>query len=105
MESYPLPHYDSIIYIALFEKLANAAALRQRLIAASQLPDDDESNEERSRVDFAFVDASMVSLTELLQLRKVVNELTRSSTAHISTAPSHRNQSSSVGKVRRNTEN
>lgn len=59
MESYPLPYAQSTAYLSLYA-VRNAAELRSRLVAASQLPDDERGNEERRAVDFAFVDAKMV---------------------------------------------
>lgn len=60
MESYPLTYAASSVHLCLFA-VRNAAELRARLVTASQLPDDDEGNEERKAVDFAFSDAKMVS--------------------------------------------
>lgn len=60
MESYPLTYAASTVHLCLFA-VRNAAELRSRLVAASQLPDDDEGNKERKAVDFAFIDARMVS--------------------------------------------
>lgn len=59
METLPLPS-GSTAHYALFT-IANAAALRTRLVAASQLPSDAEGDAERERLNFAFIDASMVS--------------------------------------------
>lgn len=61
METYPLPAHSAHVHIALFTQLTNAATLRTRLITASTLPADDPGNDERAAVDFAFIDASMVS--------------------------------------------
>ncbi|BGP54764.1 hypothetical protein JCM8202_003272 [Rhodotorula sphaerocarpa] len=60
MESYPLPYAQSTAYLSLYA-VRNAAELRSRLVAASQLPDDERGNEERRAVDFAFVDAKMIT--------------------------------------------
>lgn len=59
MESLPLPSGYTAHY-ALFT-LTNAAELRTRLVAASQLAADAEGDAERDRLDFSFIDASMVS--------------------------------------------
>ncbi|GAA5823652.1 hypothetical protein JCM11251_000712 [Rhodosporidiobolus azoricus] len=61
MESYPLHYASSTVHLALFSPLPNAAALRQRLIAASTLSAEEGGDEERRKVDFAFVDAGMVT--------------------------------------------
>ncbi|GAA6012106.1 hypothetical protein JCM10207_005130 [Rhodosporidiobolus poonsookiae] len=61
MESYPLPHHAHTAHLALFSPLSSAPQLRQRLIAASSLPDDEHGRAERRAVDFAFVDAGMIT--------------------------------------------
>jgi EKC/KEOPS complex subunit CGI121/TPRKB len=66
MESYPLPHLSTTVHLALFSPLANAAALRTRLVSASQLPANEEGERERRAVDFAFVDASRVRILSSL---------------------------------------
>lgn len=58
METLPLPS-GSTAHYALFT-ISNAAALRTRLVAASQLAADEEGNAERAKLDFAFIDGSMV---------------------------------------------
>lgn len=68
MESYPLPHAGQTVHIAVWS-VRNAAQLRHRLVAASQLPADEEGERERAAVDFAFVDAKMVS-TSPVRLRR-----------------------------------
>ena len=60
MESYPLTYAASSVHLCLFA-VQNSAELRARLVTASQLPDDDEGKQERKAVDFAFIDARMVS--------------------------------------------
>ncbi|GAA5898164.1 hypothetical protein JCM5296_002009 [Sporobolomyces johnsonii] len=61
METYPLHHAGSTVHLALFTGIKNAPALRQRLVHASTLPDDDNGTAERAAVDFAFVDAAMIT--------------------------------------------
>ncbi|GAA5924399.1 hypothetical protein JCM1841_001689 [Sporobolomyces salmonicolor] len=61
METYPLDHTGTIVHLALFTGIKNAAALRQRLVHASTLPDDDNGTAERAAVDFAFIDAAMIT--------------------------------------------
>ncbi|GAA5993701.1 hypothetical protein JCM10908_001336 [Rhodotorula pacifica] len=60
MESYPLSYAQSTVHLCLFA-VRNAADLRARLVAASQLAEDDEGNKERRAVDFAFIDAKMIT--------------------------------------------
>lgn len=62
MESLVLPHHGVTVHLGLFSPISNAAALRTRLVAASALPADEEGEAERAKLDFAFVDAAMVSL-------------------------------------------
>lgn len=61
MESLSLAHHGVSVHVGLFSPITNAAALRARLVAASQLPQDAEGDAERARLDFAFVDGAMVS--------------------------------------------
>ncbi|GAA5851853.1 hypothetical protein JCM9279_001908 [Rhodotorula babjevae] len=61
METYPLLHHRATVHLALIHPIHNAAALRTRLVSASTLPQDEAGNRERSAVDFAFVDARMIT--------------------------------------------
>ncbi|KPV77462.1 uncharacterized protein RHOBADRAFT_51312 [Rhodotorula graminis WP1] len=61
METYPLPHHQATVHLALFHPIHNAAALRSRLVSASTLAQDEAGNRERAAVDFAFVDARMIT--------------------------------------------
>jgi len=61
MESYPYPHLGLVFHLALFTDLSAPAALLQRLIHASTLPATSEGDAAREAVNFAFLDASMVS--------------------------------------------
>jgi len=60
MESLKLHYANSTVHLALFNNVTNSSTLRQRLINASTLADDDEGERERSIVDYAFIDAAMV---------------------------------------------
>jgi EKC/KEOPS complex subunit CGI121/TPRKB len=68
MESYPLVSQNAIVHIALFSNLINAIELRSRLVAASLLTIEQGGDIERSKLDFAFIDANMVC-TSLLSCR------------------------------------
>lgn len=68
MESYSFKHHGMTVYMALFNPIQNAAQLRQRLIAASKLPEDAAGEAERDQVDHTFVDASMVGYLPHLSL-------------------------------------
>ena len=63
MESF---HYDhlppelSTVYVALVTEVANAAQLRARLVKAATM-DGAEGDAEREAVNFAFIDARLVS--------------------------------------------
>ncbi|GAA5896723.1 hypothetical protein JCM6882_005020 [Rhodosporidiobolus microsporus] len=74
MESYPLPHASSTVHLALFTPLSpsTAASLRQYIITASQLPADEAGDAERRKVEFAFVEAGMV--TSRLHALTAVNQ-------------------------------
>ena len=52
------------VYVTLFTGVHNAAELKKRLVTASVMPGD-EGEIEREAVNFAFVDARLVSLSEL----------------------------------------
>lgn len=68
MESLKLDYAKSTIHLALFNDVIDSSQLRQRLINASTLPDNDEGDNERSTVDYAFIDAAMVCSHTLLAL-------------------------------------
>ncbi|ORY91458.1 CGI-121-domain-containing protein [Leucosporidium creatinivorum] len=72
MESFALPHHGVTVHLGLFSPISNASALRTRLVAASTLPADDEGEAERAKLDFAFVDAAM--LTSRLHLLTAVQQ-------------------------------
>ena len=59
-----LPAELSTVHVALFTDVTNSAALRARIVRASQLegPDGDA---EREAVNFAFIDARLVSFPHL----------------------------------------
>lgn len=64
MESFTLPHLPrpiSRVHIAQFASVTNAPAIRKRLIAASQAPEDADGDRERAAVDAAFLEGAMVS--------------------------------------------
>jgi hypothetical protein len=65
MESYPLVSHNAIVHIALFSNLINAIELRSRLVAASLLTIEQGGDIERSKLDFAFIDANMVCTNPL----------------------------------------
>jgi EKC/KEOPS complex subunit CGI121/TPRKB len=54
-----LPASSSVVHIALFAEVRNAKALRARIINAATLAGS-EGDEERERLNFAFVDARPV---------------------------------------------
>lgn len=67
MESYHLSQYSlsySSIHLALFHNVTNSAELRKRLVAASTM-EGLEGDRERDRLDYAFVEADMVSIQQL----------------------------------------
>jgi EKC/KEOPS complex subunit CGI121/TPRKB len=63
MESYHLPQFPSSyssIHIALFKDVKNSASLRKRLVAASTM-EGSEGDQERDKLDYAFIEGNMVS--------------------------------------------
>jgi len=63
METYTFPHfppYASPIHIALFIDVGNSSEIRKKLIEASTMAGP-EGDEARDKVDFGFIDASLVS--------------------------------------------
>jgi EKC/KEOPS complex subunit CGI121/TPRKB len=63
METYTFPHFPSYatpIHIALFKDVSNSAEIRKKLIGASTMTGP-EGDEARDKVDFGFIDASLVS--------------------------------------------
>ncbi|SGY54543.1 BQ5605_C006g03886 [Microbotryum silenes-dioicae] len=109
METILLSHHNVVVHYALFS-LRNASYLRQRLIAASTLPDDEHGTSERQAVKFAFLDASMVSAptrsshmklyTELMPRRSALQLTSR---LHLLTAVSQALLSRSNGTARTHT--
>lgn len=66
MDSYHYAHFPkelSVIRIALYKEVENAAALRGRIIKAATLLGAD-GDRERDAINFAFIDARLVSLPE-----------------------------------------
>jgi EKC/KEOPS complex subunit CGI121/TPRKB len=62
METYTLPFFPpnvGTVHIAYFEDVANAAAIKQRLIDAARTPGE-EGERARAAVDFAFIDADLL---------------------------------------------
>jgi len=81
MESFKLDYADSTVHLALFQRVSNSKELRSRLISASTLPDDEHGNQERATVDYAFIDAAMVSsisfLTTVLPMLTLSSDVIR----------------------------
>ncbi|KAI9466554.1 CGI-121-domain-containing protein [Lactarius psammicola] len=71
MESFAYPHFSSIAHIALFNRVTNAVELRTRIVRASNL-EGDEGDAEREAVNFAFVDARLV--TSILHLQTAITQ-------------------------------
>lgn len=64
METYTFPTfplYASTVHIALFNNVSNSAALRKKLIVASQMSGA-EGDHARAEVDYGFIDGSIVCL-------------------------------------------
>lgn len=64
METYTLPFFPpniGTVHVAYFEDVINAATIRKRLVDAART-EGTEGDALRSAVDFAFVDAELVSV-------------------------------------------
>jgi EKC/KEOPS complex subunit CGI121/TPRKB len=62
METYTFPHfpqYATPIHIALFDNVSNSSGIRKKLIEASTM-EGSEGDVARDKVDFGFIDASLV---------------------------------------------
>ncbi|KZP14107.1 CGI-121-domain-containing protein [Athelia psychrophila] len=69
------PTTHSVIRIALYTKVGNAASLRERIIKAATLTGA-EGDRERDAINFAFIDARLI--TSLLHLKTAVYQATLS---------------------------
>ncbi|VDB86758.1 unnamed protein product [Peniophora sp. CBMAI 1063] len=69
METFIYSHLDLHVHIALFHDVSNSADIRKRIIAAATLKGE-EGDAERERVNFAFVDARLV--TSLLHFQTAI---------------------------------
>jgi hypothetical protein len=68
METFVYPHFSSIVQIALFKHVTNAANLRARIVRASTL-EGREGDVEREAVNFSFVDARLVRRAHANEIR------------------------------------
>ncbi|CAG7850730.1 SubName: Full=Related to ERG20-Farnesyl-pyrophosphate synthetase {ECO:0000313/EMBL:CCA68513.1} [Serendipita indica DSM 11827] len=66
MESYQIPHSGASVFVALFKNVTNAASLKKRLVTASTMAGD-EGIAERAAVNFAFIDARLVTSKMMLE--------------------------------------
>ncbi|KAI8984890.1 CGI-121-domain-containing protein [Trametes punicea] len=64
-----LPSESSTVHIALFTNVSNSAALRSRIVRASQL-DGPDGDTEREAINFAFIDARLIC--SLLHLQTAI---------------------------------
>ncbi|KAI4522406.1 CGI-121-domain-containing protein [Schizophyllum commune Loenen D] len=74
MESFTLshvPHDLSVCYTALYTNVTNSAEIRKRIVAAATA-EDEAGDREREAVDFAFIDARLV--TSRLHLRTAIHQ-------------------------------
>jgi EKC/KEOPS complex subunit CGI121/TPRKB len=77
METYTFPHFPSYatpIHIALFNNVSNSSGIRKKLIEASTM-EGSEGDAARDKVDFGFVDASLVRLPSHKQWRRTDDRL------------------------------
>ncbi|KAJ7058213.1 kinase binding protein CGI-121-domain-containing protein [Mycena amicta] len=66
MDSYQLPHLAAHIHAGLYTGVSNAAALKKRLINAASA-EGVEGEREREAVNFAFIDARLITSPALLK--------------------------------------
>ncbi|KAN0140165.1 Kinase binding protein CGI-121 domain containing protein [Lactarius tabidus] len=71
MESFAYPHFSSKAHVALFNCVTNAAELRARIVRASTL-EGDEGDAEREAVNFAFIDARLI--TSVLHIQTAITQ-------------------------------
>ncbi|KIY69039.1 CGI-121-domain-containing protein [Cylindrobasidium torrendii FP15055 ss-10] len=71
MDSFTFDHLDAIAYYALYAPINNAASIRQRIVAAATA-DGPEGDREREEMNFAFIDASLI--TSLLHLQTGIHQ-------------------------------
>ncbi|KAI6099057.1 kinase binding protein CGI-121-domain-containing protein [Pisolithus sp. B1] len=69
METYRYPQFDAVVYAAKFKDVKNAEALRSRIVKAASL-DGAEGEAERDAINFAFVEAKLI--TSSLHLETVI---------------------------------
>ncbi|KAG8876856.1 hypothetical protein FRC20_000561, partial [Serendipita sp. 405] len=67
MEVYHIPHFGASVHTALFHNVSNAAALRSRLVTASTMQGE-EGVMERGAVNFAFIDARLITSKRVLEI-------------------------------------
>ncbi|KAH9986800.1 kinase binding protein CGI-121-domain-containing protein [Russula vinacea] len=71
MESFAYPHFSSTVHVALFIHVTNAANLKARIVRASTL-EGTEGQVEREAVNFAFVDARLI--TSVLHIQTAITQ-------------------------------
>ncbi|KAI0250507.1 CGI-121-domain-containing protein [Lactifluus subvellereus] len=71
METFAYPHFSSTVQVALFKHVTNAANLRARIVRASTL-EGREGDAEREAVNFAFIDARLV--TSVLHIQTAITQ-------------------------------
>ncbi|KAH9916777.1 CGI-121-domain-containing protein [Fomitopsis serialis] len=69
MDSFLYPHLPARVHLALFDHVSNAAHIRERIVRASQL-EGPEGDREREAVNFAFIDARLI--TSMLHLQTAI---------------------------------
>ncbi|KAG0150090.1 hypothetical protein CROQUDRAFT_652778 [Cronartium quercuum f. sp. fusiforme G11] len=68
MERFEIPYLNTSVYLWFFTQLGNAAELRSSLIEASKLDDSDpQTASQRARLDWAFLNSSMITSLQHLQ--------------------------------------
>ncbi|KAH8824815.1 kinase binding protein CGI-121-domain-containing protein [Flagelloscypha sp. PMI_526] len=63
MESFPFAHCDIVAHLVLYTNVKNASDLRKRIVAAATA----ESDDERNALNFAFVEAKLITSVRHIQ--------------------------------------
>ncbi|KAJ8592154.1 CGI-121-domain-containing protein [Rhizopogon salebrosus TDB-379] len=70
MDTYYYTHFNhAVVHVALFNDVTNSAAIRSRIIQAARIPGVD-GDTEREAINFAFIDARLIS--SLLHLQTAI---------------------------------
>ncbi|KAK7051385.1 hypothetical protein VNI00_004885 [Paramarasmius palmivorus] len=84
METFTFTHASYTAHVALFHPVKNAAEIRKRIVEAARMQGE-QGEEERQKMDFAFIEAGLVTSKEHLRTaihQAVIGESLRTKTVH-----------------------